>query len=86
MGLPVPKGALFYATPRRRETVSFDAALRARTEALIVELREMLDKGEVPPPRYGTHCRSCSLIEVCRPTLHGGRSAAAWTERMRLER
>jgi CRISPR-associated exonuclease Cas4 len=85
-GLPVPQGALFYATPRRREAVVFDAALRSRTEALAVELRAMLDRGAVPPPRCGPHCRSCSLVEVCRPTLHGGRSAAAWTERMRLER
>jgi CRISPR-associated exonuclease Cas4 len=86
MDLPVPEGALFYATPRRRETVSFDAGLRARTEALVVELRGIFDNGDVPPPRYGSHCRACSLVEVCRPTLRGGRSAAAWTERMRLER
>jgi CRISPR-associated exonuclease Cas4 len=86
MGLPVPEGALFYATPRRREPVSFDAALRARTEAAIGELRQMFEKREIPPPRHGAHCRACSLIEVCRPTLHGSRSAAAWTERMRLER
>jgi CRISPR-associated exonuclease Cas4 len=85
MGLPVPEGALFYAAPRRRDMVALDAPLRARTEALVVELREMVERGHVPPPRYGAHCRSCSLIEVCRPTLHGGRSAAAWTERMRLE-
>jgi CRISPR-associated exonuclease Cas4 len=85
MGLPVPEGALFYAKPRRRDTIVFDGQLRGRTEGLVIELREMLDSGKVPPPRYGAHCRSCSLLEVCRPTLHGGRSAAAWIERMRLD-
>ena len=85
MGLPVTEGALFYGTPRRREAVVIDAALRTRTEALVTELRKMIESGILPPPRYGAHCRSCSLIEVCRPTLHGGRSAAAWIERMRLE-
>jgi CRISPR-associated exonuclease Cas4 len=85
LGLPVRDGALFYARPRRRDVVQFNMALRVRTEALIVELRQLLDAGIVPPPRYGTHCRSCSLFEVCQPKLYGGRSAAAWTERLRLE-
>jgi CRISPR-associated exonuclease Cas4 len=83
LGFPVSHGALFYATPRRRDVVEFDTRLRVRTEAAIVELRQMLDAGVVPPPRYGSHCRSCSLIEVCRPKLYGGRSAVAWIEHMR---
>jgi len=83
--LPVPEGALFYGARRRREAVAFDTALRDRTETLIVELRNMIENRILPPPRYGPHCRACSLMEVCRPTLHGGRSASAWTERMRVE-
>lgn len=83
MRLPVPEGVLFYGARRRRDIVIFDSALRNRTEALVVELRNLLDRGVLPPPRHGAHCRSCSLNEVCRPTLQG-RSAAAWTERMRL--
>jgi CRISPR-associated exonuclease Cas4 len=85
LSLPVPQGALFYAKPRRRDLVKFDAALRARAEAVIVEVQQMMDSGVVPPPRYGARCRSCSLIEVCQPKLYSGRSAAAWTERLRLE-
>ena len=84
MDLSVPDGALFYGARRRRETVMFDAALRERTEALVAELRKMIENRVLPPPRYGPHCRSCSLIEVCRPTLYIGRSASAWTERMRV--
>jgi CRISPR-associated exonuclease Cas4 len=84
-GLPVPEGALFYGARRRRENAVFDAALRQRTEALVAELRNILESRILPPPRYGAHCRACSLIEICRPTLRGGRSAAAWTERMRLD-
>ena len=84
-GLPVPEGALFYGTPRRREAVPLDAALRERTEALVAELRRMIDDRAAPAPRHGPHCRSCSLLDICRPTLSAGRSASAWTERMRLE-
>ena len=85
LGLPVTEGALFYGTPRRREKVLFDDVLRARTESLVGELRSLFDLRVLPPPRYGAHCRSCSLVEVCRPTLYLGRSASAWTERMRTE-
>jgi CRISPR-associated exonuclease Cas4 len=83
LDLPVDEGALFYGTPRRRERVVFDSALRACTEALVGELRSLLDSGVLPPPRHGPHCRSCSLLEVCRPALYHKRSAVAWTERIR---
>jgi len=85
LDLPVTEGALFYGAQRRREQVVFDDALRARTESLVGELRSLFDLGVLTPPRYGAHCRSCSLVEVCRPTLYLGRSASAWTERMRTE-
>ena len=83
--LPVPEGALFYATPRRREPVVFDAGLRARTEALASELRAMIASRTVPPPRLGPHCRSCSLNDICRPELADGKRASAWIERARAE-
>jgi CRISPR-associated exonuclease Cas4 len=85
LDLPVIEGALFYGAQRRREQVVFDDVLRARTEFLVGELRSLFDLRVLPPPCYGAHCRSCSLVEVCRPTLYLGRSASAWTERMRTE-
>ena len=85
LGLPVPDGALFYATPRRREEVAFDAGLRARTEALAAELRTMISSRTIPPPRLGPHCRSCSLNDICRPELAEGKRASAWIERVRAE-
>jgi len=85
LDLPVTEGALFYGAQRRREQMVFDDALRAHTESLVGELRGLFDLGVLPPPRYGAHCRSCSLVEVCRPALYLGRSASAWTERMRTE-
>lgn len=49
-GQPVPEGALFYATTRRRVRVPIDAELRALTEATIHELAAVLASGETPPP------------------------------------
>jgi CRISPR-associated exonuclease Cas4 len=85
LGMPVPEGALFYGEPRRRETVVLDIGLRRRTEALAAELWRMIDAHEVPPPVLAAHCRSCSLVDICRPTLAGGKSAARWVEQARRE-
>ncbi|QCN95916.1 CRISPR-associated protein Cas4 [Azospirillum argentinense] len=82
LGLEVPSGALFYGETRRRQEVAFDAALRARTEALAGELHALLASRVTPPPEPGPKCRSCSLEPFCLPTLSGSRSAAVWLDRM----
>lgn len=81
LGTPVPRGALFYGQPRRRDEVVFDASLRARTEAAAAALHALLAAGVTPPPEPGPKCRSCSLEPFCLPDVAGGRSAAAWLAR-----
>lgn len=67
-GQPVPQGALFYATTKRRVTVPFDADLRTMTEATVAELAAVLSSGITPPPTlHRSRCRTCSLAELCRP-------------------
>jgi CRISPR-associated exonuclease Cas4 len=85
LGLAVPEGALFYGEPRRRETVRFDAALRATTEVIAADVAAMMRDAVLPPPRRGPHCRACSLEEICRPQLSGRKSAARFMERARCE-
>ncbi len=80
-GRPVPEGALYYATTKRRVTVPFDAALRALTEDTIAHLREVFVSQSTPPAVYrAERCRACSLAELCRPKA-GARSARAWRDR-----
>lgn len=82
LGQPVPEGALFYGQSRRREAVGFDAELRARTEILAATLHAVLAASDLPPPLVGDpRCRSCSLVDICRPGTTG-RSAARWLDRM----
>jgi CRISPR-associated exonuclease Cas4 len=85
LGLPVPEGALFYATPKRREVVAIDDTLRERTLDCIAELRRMMESRAMPPAEPGPKCRACSLAEICRPGLATAKSAGAWLERARLE-
>jgi len=68
LGVPVAAGALFYATPRRREEVVFDARLRAATVETARALHAMLAEGRTPPPSYSHQkCDRCSLKARCLP-------------------
>jgi CRISPR-associated exonuclease Cas4 len=66
-GRPVPEGALFYASSKRRVPVKIDAALRAAVEAAVTEVRAMLIAGRLPPPANDSRCRACSLFDICQP-------------------
>lgn len=67
-GRPVPEGALFYAAPKRRLAVPFDAELRRLTETTARQFGELFATGRTPPAIWrADRCRACSLVELCRP-------------------
>ena len=76
LGTEIPEGALFYGEARRRRVVSFDAALRARTEEVARAVRALLESGETPPPRQLPWCDACSLNGCCLPGLTARRAGA----------
>ncbi len=77
LNTPVPTGALFYGKTRHRVDVPFDENLRTLTKDTICRVREMLSRGTIPEPNYNAWCKSCSLLEDCRPNL-ARRSARDW--------
>jgi CRISPR-associated exonuclease Cas4 len=80
-GRPVPQGALFYAETKRRLVVPFDAELRRLTEETAVQFGALLATGRTPPAVYrADRCRSCSLVELCRPKA-GAKSALGFRSR-----
>jgi len=82
LGTRIPLGALFYARPRRRDTVAFDADLRAQTRDAARRLHELIRAGVTPPAAYSRKCRSCSLRGVCLPKRVGRpRSARLYLNR-----
>ncbi len=86
LALGVPCGALFYGAIRRREEVSFDAGLRAETEALASRLHILIDGGVTPPAVHDKRCEKCSLVDVCLPGSAGSRqSACRYLDRMLTE-
>lgn len=81
-GQPVPQGALFYAQTKRRVGVPFDAPLRALTENTAADLASVLASRQTPPPTpHRSRCRSCSLLELCRPEAFA-RPVRQWRDRM----
>lgn len=78
-GVAIPGGALFYATPRRRQEVVFTAELRGQTERLCARMQDLYGRRETPPPVYTRGCESCSLKNICLPrTLASPRDVRAY--------
>ena len=66
-GKPVPEGALYYASSRRRRLVSIKADLRVAVEQVVAEVRRLFIAECLPPPLNDDHCRACSLRDLCQP-------------------
>ena len=66
-GRPVPEGALYYASSRRRRQVAINDDLREKTLLTIAEVRALLASGTTPSPLADEHCRACSLRDLCQP-------------------
>lgn len=76
LGVVIPEGAVYYHANRHRETIALDSALRARTEASIAAIHQMLAARQLPTAPNDARCRKCSLIDSCLPEVTGGGTAA----------
>jgi CRISPR-associated exonuclease Cas4 len=81
LGVPVPEGALYYATTRRRQLVPFDDALRRRVEDAAAGIRAMLLSRRTPPPVTVPACKGCSLADLCLPLALSKPSVARYFAR-----
>jgi CRISPR-associated exonuclease Cas4 len=64
---PVPEGAVFDGRAKRRDTVQFDAELRAGVEELASRMHALFETRQTPPPVYSKKCEGCSMKSVCEP-------------------
>ncbi len=82
VGASIPRGALYYGQPRRREGVDLDEPLRELVRDTARRLHELVRSGIVPPAEPSAKCVSCSLAEQCMPKSAGqGRSARNYLKR-----
>jgi CRISPR-associated exonuclease Cas4 len=63
----ISEGALFYGETRRRNLVPFSDELRKQVSEYADEMHRLFQQGITPAPIYKTHCKSCSLVEICLP-------------------
>ena len=72
-GHPVPDGAIYYASSKRRRVVPISPALRQIVQDTAQAVRDMLAQQRLPPPLHGDEvtkrCKGCSLRERCQPEV-----------------
>ena len=65
---PVMTGAVYSSSSHQRREVEFDDTLRHKTLKMVEQIREMLDRRELPPPVDDSRCPNCSLVHACMPS------------------
>lgn len=65
--ITVEEGAIYYGETCRRVAVRFDKILKAEVESLALQMHNLFEKGVTPKPQYGSHCKACSLVDICLP-------------------
>jgi CRISPR-associated exonuclease Cas4 len=68
-GRPVPCGAIYHHSSRRRREVAIDAPLRARVEEAVRAVRVLLAGPNLPPGVNDARCERCSLKSSCLPDV-----------------
>ena len=75
----VEEAFLYYRGTRKRHRVQLTPELRATTEQVITETRNLFESGELPPAERHDGCDACSLVDVCLPATRR-RNVAAYNE------
>ena len=83
--IKITNGSLFYGETRRRVNVDFTTELRQMVFELAQNMNKMFEKGITPLPVYKSHCKSCSLIDICLPQNLSGKIKASDYLRNSLE-
>lgn len=72
---PIERAYLFYGVTRHREEVMLTDGLREEVERMLIEMRELYERGHTPRVKTSKKCQSCSLRDICLPKLNKQRSA-----------
>ena len=73
----VERGSLYYAETRRRLIVELTAELRQAVFDISRKMHKLFESGITPLPVYKSHCKSCSLMDVCLPVNMSGTISAS---------
>ena len=65
----IPYGYMFYKETKRRQKVEFTQDLRQEVTQLLTEMNQHYQRGHTPLVKKKSACKSCSLVDICLPTL-----------------
>jgi CRISPR-associated exonuclease Cas4 len=69
LGKPVPNGAIYHASSKRRRDVAIDAGLRSLVARTTEAVRANILNGTLPAPVNHARCDQCSLKDICQPEI-----------------
>ena len=65
----IPYGALYYDEVKHRETIAISDGLRRTTQQCAKQMHDIFKSGIMPKPVKASHCRNCSLKDICMPEM-----------------
>ena len=65
--IKLERGALFYGEMNCRVYVSIDDELRSSVKECAAEMHRIITTGMLPKAVKQSHCRNCSLFDICLP-------------------
>jgi CRISPR-associated exonuclease Cas4 len=74
----VTSGALFYGKVKRRENVLFTKEMKERVRLYIDEMHDLANRAHTPNAKYRDACNSCSLKDICLPSIVEHKSASSY--------
>lgn len=86
LAVAIPSGYLYYGRTRRRVAVELTGALRELVYRAAQEMHAYFQRGYTPKVKPFKGCRSCSLADVCLPSLQEQRTPASAYIQQQIER
>lgn len=81
----IDTGYLFYNEIKRREEITFTPLLKDKVKTIFQEMHQYFKKRYTPKVRTGPFCKSCSLQNICLPSMMTKESVARYMERKMSE-
>lgn len=63
----IDKGALYYGETRHRNEVVLNIDLRKKVSSYALRMHQLYYDNLTPSPIYKSHCKACSLYDICLP-------------------
>lgn len=76
-GIEIHQGALYYGEIRHRQVVDVDESMRALVRSCAKSMHEIFESGIIPAAKEHSCCRSCSLLDLCIPSIASSKDEAS---------